>query len=122
MRTLRKTAFLDSTAYLIWATVPFLVSFSEKIDFRDLAHLVKMFQVSLLTFAVFVLTDEKNVLTPQIAFVALNLFNIIRFPLVMLPDLVSNFVETKVSVNRINKFLNSEELDADSVEHYRQES
>lgn len=76
----------------------------------------------MLTFAVFVLIDEKNVLTPQIAFVALNLFNIIRFPLVMLPDLVSNFVETKVSVNRINKFLNSEELDADSIEHYCQES
>lgn len=70
----------------------------------------------------FVLIDEKNILTPQIAFVALNLFNIIRFPLVMLPDLVSNFVETKVSVQRINKFLNSEELDADSIEHYDMES
>ncbi|XP_037050766.1 multidrug resistance-associated protein 1-like isoform X2 [Bradysia coprophila] len=101
VKTLRRTAFLDSSAYLIWATVPFIVS--------------------LLTFGVFVLIDEKNVLTPQIAFVALNLFNIIRFPLVMLPDLVSNFVEAKVSVQRINKFLNSEELDADSIEHYDQE-
>ncbi|KAJ6647722.1 Multidrug resistance-associated protein 1 [Pseudolycoriella hygida] len=101
IKTLRKTAFLDSVAYLIWATVPFLVS--------------------LLTFGVFVLIDEKNVLTPQIAFVALNLFNIIRFPLVMLPDLVTNFVETKVSVDRINKFLNSDELDAESIEHYEEE-
>lgn len=77
--------------------------------------------MSLLTFGVFVLIDENNILTPQIAFVALNLFNIIRFPLVMLPDLVSNLVQTKVAIHRINKFLNSEELDADSIEHYDQE-
>lgn len=97
VKTLRKTAFLDSSAYLIWVSVPFLTS--------------------LLTFAVFVLIDENNILTPQIAFVALNLFNIIRFPLIMLPDLVSNLIQTKVAVDRINKFLNSEELDMDSVQH-----
>lgn len=68
------------------------------------------------------MVDEKNILTPQIAFVALNLFNIIRFPLIMLPDLVSHFVEARVSVKRINKFLNSDELDTDSIEHYSQES
>lgn len=70
----------------------------------------------------FVLIDEKNVLSPQIAFVALNLFNIIRFPLVLLPDLVSNLIQTRVSINRINKFLNSDELDADSIEHFDKES
>lgn len=78
--------------------------------------------MSLLTFGVFVLIDEKNVLTPQIAFVALNLFNIIRFPLVLLPDLVSNLIQTRVSINRINKFLNSDELDADSIEHLNNDS
>lgn len=41
-------------------------------------------QVALVTFAVFVLVDEKNVLTPEIAFVSLSLFNILRFPLSML--------------------------------------
>lgn len=69
----------------------------------------------------FVLIDENNILTPQIAFVALNLFNIIRFPLILLPDLITNLIQTKVAINRINKFLNSEELDEDSIEHYDKE-
>lgn len=78
--------------------------------------------MSLFTFGVYVLIDEANTLTPQIAFVALNLFNIIRFPLVLLPDLVSNLIQTKVSIDRINKFLNSDELDRDGIEHFDKES
>lgn len=122
LKTLRTTAFLDSTAYLIWATVPFIVCCESTTRLKCNILRKTTLQVSLLTFGVFVLIDDKNVLTPQIAFVALNLFNIIRFPLVALPDLVSNFVEAKVSVQRINKFLNSEELDTDSIEHYDKES
>lgn len=40
--------------------------------------------MSLVTFAVYVLVDEKNVLDAETAFVSLSLFNILRFPLSML--------------------------------------
>jgi hypothetical protein len=98
------------------------------------------------TFAVYVLSDDKNVLDAQTAFVSLSLFNILRFPLSMLPLLITNIVQvrspraedlgliyfllffsslngpffilqTSVSVKRINKFLNSEELDSTAVSH-----
>lgn len=45
------------------------------------------------TFAVYVLSDEKNVLDAQKAFVSLSLFNLLRFPLAMLPMIVTSIVQ-----------------------------
>ena len=53
-------------------------------------------QVSLVTFATYAivnLNSEVNRLTAEKVFVALSLFNILRFPLTMLPMLISNLVE-----------------------------
>ena len=55
-------------------------------------------QVSLATFATYSLVnlnDPDNRLTPDKAFVALSLFNILRFPLAMLPMLISNLVQVQ---------------------------
>ncbi|XP_017108726.1 multidrug resistance-associated protein 1 isoform X8 [Drosophila bipectinata] len=95
--TLRSTAYLNASTSFLWSCAPFLVS--------------------LVTFATYVLIDENNVLDATKTFVSLSLFNILRFPLTMLPMLITNLVQTQVSVNRINKFLNSEELDPNSVLH-----
>ncbi|XP_055837482.1 multidrug resistance-associated protein 1-like [Episyrphus balteatus] len=97
--TLRSSAYLNAGTSFLWSCAPFLVS--------------------LVTFATYVLIDEKNVLDPSKAFVSLSLFNLLRFPLAMLPMLITNLVQTQVSVKRINKFLNSEELDPDCVGHDR---
>lgn len=64
------------------------------------------------TFATYSLTG--NNLTSQIAFVSLSLFNILRFPLSMLPMLISNMVEAFVSLQRVTKFLKNEELDPEA--------
>ncbi|KAM8717859.1 hypothetical protein ACLKA7_004542 [Drosophila subpalustris] len=95
--TLRSTAYLNASTSFLWSCAPFLVS--------------------LVTFATYVLIDENNVLDAKKTFVSLSLFNILRFPLTMLPMLVTNLVQTQVSVKRINKFLNSEELDPNNVQH-----
>ena len=50
-------------------------------------------QVSLITFAVYVLSSPKNILNAEKAFVSLALFNILRFPLSMLPMLIANMVQ-----------------------------
>ncbi|XP_055852918.1 multidrug resistance-associated protein 1 isoform X3 [Episyrphus balteatus] len=97
IETLKSAAYLSAGTSFLWSCAPFLVS--------------------LVTFATYVLIDEKNVLDPSTAFVSLSLFNILRFPLAMLPMLITNLVQTQVSVKRINKFLNSEELDPDCVGH-----
>lgn len=54
-----------------------------------------MFQVALSTFAVYVKIDKNNVLDAQKAFVSLALFNILRFPLNMLPMVISSIVEVR---------------------------
>lgn len=59
-------------------------------------HTQTHIQVSLVTFATYVLVDENNVLDASTAFVSLSLFNILRFPLSMLPMLISNMVQVSV--------------------------
>lgn len=55
-----------------------MCSFSGERFFRQ----NKIVQVAVLTFALYLIIDpENNILTPQITFVALALFNILRFPL-----------------------------------------
>lgn len=46
-----------------------------------------------MSFATYVLIDEKNVLNSSTAFVSLSLFNVLRFPLSMLPMMISNIVQ-----------------------------
>ncbi|XP_058451157.1 multidrug resistance-associated protein 1 isoform X4 [Malaya genurostris] len=102
VKVLKSAAYLNAGTSFIWSCAPFLVS--------------------LVTFATYVLVDENNVLDATTAFVSLALFNILRFPLSMLPMLISNLVQTSVSVKRINKFLNQEELDPENVQHDEKES
>ncbi|KAJ7416043.1 ATP binding cassette subfamily C member 1 [Willisornis vidua] len=72
-------------------------------------------KVALSTFAVYVTIDKNNILDAQKAFVSLALFNILRFPLNMLPMVISNIVEASVSLKRLRVFLSHEELDPDSI-------
>ncbi|XP_074036465.1 multidrug-Resistance like Protein 1 isoform X3 [Leptinotarsa decemlineata] len=97
IKVLKEAAYLNAGTSFIWSCAPFLVS--------------------LVTFATYVLVDENNVLDANKAFVSISLFNIIRFPLSMLPMMISNLIQTWVSVKRINKFMNAEELSPDNVHH-----
>ena len=52
---------------------------------------------------------EKKPLIPSIAFTALSLFSILRYPLDKLADMTAHILESKVSVDRVEQFLNEEE-------------
>ncbi|XP_035434176.2 multidrug resistance-associated protein 1 [Spodoptera frugiperda] len=94
---LKRIAILTSFMIFIWICTPFLVS--------------------LMSFTCFVLVNDTEVLDSKRAFVALSLFNILRFPMFMLPTVISDIIQTAVSLKRLNKFLNSEELDVNAIEH-----
>ena len=82
--------------------------------------LIRILQVALVTFATYVLVNLNNHnerLTADKAFVALSLFNILGFPLAMLPTVISNIVEASVSVRRLVKFLKNSELDPANVDY-----
>lgn len=64
-----------------------------------------------MTFGTYVLIDpENNVLTPQITFVALSLFNILRFPMAVGLIVFTQVVQFTVSNKRVKEFLAAEEL------------
>ena len=50
-------------------------------------------QVTLITLGVYVYVDESNVLDAEKAFVSLSLFNILKIPLNMLPQLISGLTQ-----------------------------
>ncbi|XP_058792373.1 multidrug resistance-associated protein 1 isoform X4 [Phymastichus coffea] len=101
IKVLKEAAYLNAGTSFIWSCAPFLVS--------------------LVSFATFILIDDTHILDSETAFVSLSLFNILRFPLSMLPMMISNVVQASVSVKRINQFMNSEELDPDNVQHDQSE-
>lgn len=50
-------------------------------------------KVAIVTFATFVYSDDKNILTTEKAFVALALFEIIRLPMALFPLVLVYMVE-----------------------------
>nr|XP_033799380.1 canalicular multispecific organic anion transporter 1 [Geotrypetes seraphini] len=75
------------------------------------------FLISVASFAVYVMVDSNNVLDAQKAFTAISLFNILRFPMGMLPLLISSLVQTTVSCQRLEKYLGADDLDTSAIRH-----
>ena len=93
LKTLRSSAYLQAGTVFSWAATPLIVS--------------------LATFTTFTLTG--NNLTAEIAFTSLSLFNVLRFPLNMLPNVINSLVESKISTNRIQKYLLAKDRDPSNV-------
>lgn len=94
LNTLRKIGAAQAFANFTWSTTPFFVSCS--------------------TFAVFVLTSHRP-LTTDIVFPALTLFNLLTFPLSVLPMVITSIIEATVAVNRLTTYFAAAELQEDAV-------
>ncbi|XP_072883060.1 ATP-binding cassette sub-family C member 2 [Hemitrygon akajei] len=75
------------------------------------------FMVSLISFAVYLAVDENHVLDAGKAFTSISLFNILRFPLIMIPMLISSMTQAAVSCKRLEKFLGGSDLDTSAIRH-----
>ncbi|CDW52939.1 ABC membrane and ABC tran domain containing prote in [Trichuris trichiura] len=96
LRVLRQAAIYGSLVTLTWTMAPLLVA--------------------VVSFATYVLIDSSNRLTPEVAFVSLALFNLLRFPMTMLPMLIVYIMQASVSNKRLKKFFAAEEVDATVVQ------
>lgn len=94
LKNLRKIGATQAFANFTWNTAPFFVSCS--------------------TFTVFVLTQDKP-LSTDIVFPALALFNLLTFPLAILPMVITSIVEASVAIGRLTDFLTAEEIQSDAV-------
>eukprot|EP00051_Salpingoeca_urceolata_P006609 m.87350 g.87350 ORF g.87350 m.87350 type:complete len:1483 (+) comp14906_c0_seq3:85-4533(+) len=93
LEVLKTGAYLDGIGAFSWTVTPFLVSL-----------------VTFIVYAKFI-----GNLTPEKAFVSLSLFNLLRFPLAVVPFVVTSLVQCSVSLNRIKRFLLLPEFDPDAV-------
>ncbi|PYH93177.1 P-loop containing nucleoside triphosphate hydrolase protein [Aspergillus ellipticus CBS 707.79] len=94
LNTLRKIGATQSVANFTWQSTPFLVSCS--------------------TFTVYALTQDKP-LTTEVVFPALTLFNLLTFPLSILPMVITAVIEASVAIKRLTDYFTAEELQTDAV-------
>jgi len=87
MKRLLHYVLFNSFSIMLWTAVPLLVA--------------------LATFAAFVISGNK--LEVANALTSLALFEILRFPLFMLPNVINRLVEASISMNRVRSFLLSDE-------------
>uniref|UniRef100_T1J4L1 ABC-type glutathione-S-conjugate transporter n=1 Tax=Strigamia maritima TaxID=126957 RepID=T1J4L1_STRMM len=97
LQMLKKNAYLTAVVEFMFVNLPILVALS--------------------TFVTYILIDENNVLDAKKVFVSISLFNIIHYPLIIVPMMIVGVVQALVSTTRLNKFLNQEELDPHAVSH-----
>lgn len=90
LKALRSKYILWACAVAVWNTVPVLITF--------------------FSFLVYTVVEKKP-LYPSTAFTAISLFSILRVPLDQLGDMIAHVQESKVSVDRIEEFLNEEETE-----------
>ena len=88
LKAIRGRFVVWTFAAAIWSGIPLLISF---------------FSFMLYTVV------EKKPLIPSIAFTAISLFSLLRVPLDQIADMIAHVQETKVSVDRVEEFLNEEE-------------
>ncbi|KRX48228.1 Multidrug resistance-associated protein 1, partial [Trichinella murrelli] len=93
LNVLRKGAIYGALTTFTWTVSPLLVAVAS--------------------FATYLLSDSSHELTPQLTFVSLSLFNLLRFPVSMLPMLISL---AAVSKKRLEKFLTGAEIDETMVQ------
>ena len=79
----------------------------------NFAAIPMMMTMSTLFIYVFI-DPEKHLLTPELVFVSLSLFNLIRTPITLFPIALMDIIKVRVSVSRISDFLNAEELEDSS--------
>ncbi|GAV06290.1 hypothetical protein RvY_16304 [Ramazzottius varieornatus] len=96
LAALRRSAHLKAINMITWLFTPSLIA--------------------LVSFTTFVLSDENNILTPSTTFVSLALFGILRVPLALLPAAITGIIQSKLSLNRIQAFLQSEELNLSTIQ------
>lgn len=63
--------------------------------------------------------SSENILDANKAFVSLSLFNILRIPLALLPMLMNYAATFMVSVRRLNKYLEGDEISDDAIERLK---
>ena len=95
IKVMKKTAYFSAFMSFFWTTAPFMVGLGA--------------------FTAYLFANGGQVLDATKAFVTLSYLNLIRIPLAILPMMIAFLVQAKVSLDRVNKFMNNDELSDEAV-------
>ncbi|CAK7266136.1 Transporter of the ATP-binding cassette (ABC) [Sporothrix epigloea] len=90
LQALRNRYTIWACAVAVWNTVPILITFC--------------------CFLIYTIVEKKP-LYPSVAFTAISLFMLLRYPLDQLGDMIAHVQESQVSIDRIEEFLSEEETE-----------
>ena len=90
IKFLKKNAILKAMINFVFGSAPILVT--------------------LVSFAIYVSVDAEKGLTPEKAFVCLTLSSMLRLPINLLPNILTEILRLNVSIKRVNKFLSCENI------------
>ncbi|CAL9735628.1 bile pigment transporter 1 [Monosporozyma servazzii] len=96
LENLKKIGITSNLMYLAWGCVPILVTCS--------------------TFAVYAIFND-DPLSPELIFPSLSLLVILNGAISSIPQIINSIITTKVSMDRVQKFLSSEDLDTSFIEY-----
>ncbi|XP_063421679.1 multidrug resistance-associated protein 1-like [Mytilus trossulus] len=112
-----ESSFQDKVTAIRKKEVDVLRQYAYLNAFSSFSFTCAPFLVTLATFATYIMSSTENYLDAQKAFVSLSLFNILRFPINLLPMMISFMIQTNVSIKRLSAFLKSGDLNLDNVQH-----
>jgi ABC-type multidrug transport system fused ATPase/permease subunit len=90
LAALRKRFIVWAAAVAVWNTVPVVITFFSFLSYTLV---------------------EKKPLYPSVAFTAISLFMLLRYPLDQLGDMIAHVQEAQVSIDRVEEFLSEEETE-----------
>nr|UOU03336.1 ATP-binding cassette subfamily C1-5 [Brachionus rubens] len=92
---LKKMGLLSISSSFLWTCAPLVIT--------------------IVSFGAFLFLNDSDKFTPNVVFVSLSLFNILRFPLTVLPGIISALISARVSLTRISNFLLKEEINDNDI-------
>lgn len=93
LKEIRKSALIGTWNNVLWIGGPILISMAALLTYSMMGY----------------------PLTAAVAFPALSLFNLLRFPVMMFPRQLMNLVNAKVALERIQKFMAADEMHQSSL-------
>ncbi|XP_014786272.1 multidrug resistance-associated protein 1 [Octopus bimaculoides] len=96
LNLLKKANLILSVIWFLWEVSPFMVMIAS--------------------FATYIFVTGHSI-SVQTAFVSQSLFNLMKVPMNLLPEIFIYLAECSVSLKRVNKFLNSEDVDLNIICH-----
>ncbi|CAL1548851.1 unnamed protein product [Lymnaea stagnalis] len=92
---IKKFSYIIAAIYFIFNTMPYLVQ--------------------LTSFWVYIAISDDGYLSPSTAFVSMQLFNLLNFPLSSMSVIIPIFVQAGVAITRLGKYLNNEDMKPDMI-------